>query len=196
MLDTEVVVGVRAEVEGFVHLVVSGSVEGCSFHGLCLEDSRHLVSVLEGHLGLLHGSHLSEEGGLLELGGLDGLLSSYFSLSCDLLDDGISSSTVLDQAFLGRHDSGFGLLQKGQISGDSFLGIGPSFVSNLEKVLSDSDHLEGSNVVSLGSSNDNHLLVDDGQVLEVLHGFSMAFLEGGLVSRATILLLSLPCVVS
>jgi len=196
MLDTEVVVGVRAEVEGLSHLVFSGSVEGCSFHGLCLEDSRHLVSALEGHLGLLHGSHLSEEGGLRELGGLDGLLSSYFSLSCDLLDDGISSGTVLDQALFGRHNSGFSLLQKGQISGDSFLGIGPSFVSSLENFLSDSDHLVGSVVVSLGSGNDFHLLVDDGQVLEVLHGFSMAFLEGGLVSRATILLLSLPCVVS
>jgi len=80
MLDTEVVRFVRAEVEGPIHLVASGLVCTSSFLSLLFEDLSEVDSSLEGHLSLLHGSQLSEEGGVREFGGFDGLLSSYFSL--------------------------------------------------------------------------------------------------------------------
>lgn len=181
VLDAEVVVSVRAEVEGPVHLVVSGLVSTSSFLSLLSEDLSEVDSSFEGHLSLLQGSQLSEEGGVREFGGFDGLLSSYFSLGFDLLDDGIGSLCILAHALFGIHDSGFSSPHNGLISGDSFLGSRPSFVSSLENFSSHSDHLGGVNMISMGSANDSFLRSEDFQVLEVLHGFLMASLETVLV---------------
>jgi len=192
MLDTEVVRFVRAEVEGLVHLVVSGLVCTSSFLSLLSEDFSEVDSSLEGHLSLLQGSQLSEEGGVREFGGFDGLLSSYFSLGRDLLDDGIGSLAIFAHALFGIRDSGFSSPHSGLISGNSFLGSRPSFLSSLENFVSHSDHLGGVNMVSMGSANDSFLRSEDFQVLEVFHGFLMASLDTVLVLFAAQQLLTEP----
>lgn len=160
MLDTEVVAFVRAELEGFLHLIGSGFVSTIGFLSLGSDNFLSTDSFTEGFLSLLQSSELSEEGFLLEFGGDYRLFSGLVSLEHDLLDGCISLGDGGRLTLLGGLDSGVSFLQSSVSFRHSLFGVFPAFVSSCENFHGHGDHLGGISVICDGSLNDFQLSID------------------------------------
>jgi len=196
MLDSEVVVFVRAKVHGFLHLVGSILV---SLHGLlhfCVSDQAELLSVLEGNRDRLLGSEPSEVGSAGEGDGCFVELIGHNSLSVETLDDAIGLNDVSRLGFASGHDFLFSGVEGLLGFGDSnSLALSPPCLGLLEDILSLGDSAIGVFAVLGGACKDLHLCVVLGQVGEVVHGFLSASTEDGDVLLSSQIGLASPSVV-
>ena len=180
------------EVEGFLHLVGSILV---SLHGLLhflVSDLAEVSSVLEGQGNGLHGSEPSEVGMSGEFHGFSVEGVGDVFLLVENSDDLIGLTDISLLVGVGGLEGFDSFLKDLLSSRNSVLALSPPSRGLSEDTLSLGDSTISSFSDANGASEDLQLCISSALVLEVLHGFEVAFPEDGNVLPSSHQGLALP----